>query len=241
MVGLAALAGRGADQDDMSPRGTGLCTAGSCSAGLLTGCTGGIHAARCRLTRRTLPLELRHRRLHQSEHRIQIYRERPPPLRFIHTRNGHVFGLPHAMIGHQNIQPAHRGHGVLHQFPTITRRVQLLLDGDALRLACRVRPATLGRQRFGLCPRFPVAEGHPCSGRAQQAHSLRANAARSAGHQCNLSFKIGSERHRPTLKHCQRGCRGRACRINSPPARPGSRSIHCGGIAWPSCGRQSAA
>jgi hypothetical protein len=52
------------------------------------------------------------------------------------------------------------------------------------------RPATLGRQRFGLCPRLPVAEGHPCSG-------LRATGAQSP-RQCPAIRRSPAQPFRPT-------------------------------------------
>jgi len=60
---------------------------------------------------------------------------------------------------------------------------------------------------FRLRPRLAIAEGHARPGLAEQKDGFRANAARPAGDERNFNIQGQTQRHRPTLKHCQRECR----------------------------------
>ncbi len=104
---LAALPGRRADQHDVP-----LCAVGS-------------------NRRRPLQFHLRHRRLHQPKHRVQIHRQCAPPLLLGHQLNRRILRLPHAVIDHQSIQPPERLHRRVHQPPPFRGSAQFLLHRHA--------------------------------------------------------------------------------------------------------------
>ena len=160
MAGLAALAGGGTDEDDVS------------------GCLpveGG---------RLGLPIHLRHSRLHQSEDRVEIDGHGPTPLLIGHLGDGRLVGRPDAVIDHENVETAEGRDCGVYQGAAVGWSTEFLADGNA-----PLRPTALGHESLSLHVCLLVAEGHPCPCRGEHSNRCCSNAARAACDECDLAVQ----------------------------------------------------